>query len=188
MSLKENDSVVEQVFELFQAAGANAYFGERVSQEEHALQAAHLAERAGAPDTLIAAALLHDVGHLLHGLPENVAESDVDTVHEKLGGDWLEQNFPRKVSEPARLHVAAKRYLCWFDPAYLADLSDASLQSLELQGGPFSDQEAANFEDSPGFREAVALRKWDDAAKVEHLKVPRLEHYRQILERVALSR
>jgi [1-hydroxy-2-(trimethylamino)ethyl]phosphonate dioxygenase len=183
-----NETVVDEVFRLFQVAGANAYFGERVSQKEHALQTAHLAERAGAPEVLIAAALLHDIGHLLHGQPENIADDDVDAFHEKIGGDWLERNFPHEVSEAVRLHVAAKRYLCWFNPAYLADLSDASLKSLELQGGPFTDQEATNFEDNPMFRDAVALRKWDDAAKVEHLKVPKLEHYREILEHVALSR
>jgi [1-hydroxy-2-(trimethylamino)ethyl]phosphonate dioxygenase len=185
---KKNDTVVEQVFRLFQVAGANAYFGERVSQEEHALQTARLAERAGAPQALIAAALLHDIGHLLHGLPENIADDNVDAVHEKVGGDWLERNFPPEVSEPVRLHVAAKRYLCWFDPVYLASLSDASLRSLELQGGPFTDQEATNFEDNSMFRDAIALRKWDDAAKVEHLKVPELERYREILDRVALPR
>jgi phosphonate degradation associated HDIG domain protein len=183
-----NESVIDQVFRLFHVAGANAYLGECVSQEEHALQTAHLAEQARASEALITAALLHDIGHLLHDLPENIAEDNTDAFHEKVGGDWLQRNFPREVSEPARLHVAAKRYLCWFDRAYLAALSDASLRSLELQGGPFSNEEATNFEDNPVFRDAVALRKWDDAAKVEHLKVPKLEHYLEILEHLAPRR
>src|SRR5690349_10889305 len=130
--------VVDTIAGLFASRGQALYFGEAVSEAEHALQAAHLAEREGAGDDLVAAALLHDIGHLLHGLGEDVADRGVDGRHEVAGHAWLARWFAPAVAEPVRLHVAAKRYLCATDPAYLARLSPASRQSLELQGGPFS--------------------------------------------------
>ena len=99
-----------------------------MSQNEHALQAALLAEKSGAKPALIAAALLHDIGHLLHELPEDIAEQGVDTQHEALGSAWLSQHFGPEVSESVRLHVAAKRYLCRVEPAYFDALSEASKQ------------------------------------------------------------
>ena len=177
--------VVETVFRLFAIGGEVAYFGEAVSQTAHALQSAHLAERAGADDALVVAALLHDVGHLLHGLPEDISERGIDGRHEQGGADWLARHFGPAVSEPVRLHVAAKRYLCAVEPAYLAGLSPASRHSLDLQGGPFDAQAARAFEDEPVFRDAVRLRRWDDEAKVPGLAVPGLDHYRGRLAVVA---
>ncbi len=127
---------IEEIVRLFERRGREAYFGEPVSQAEHALQAARLAEIEGAHDALIAAALLHDVGHLLHDLGEDVADRGHDARHEELGSDWLAARFGPEVVEPVRLHVAAKRYLCTVDPAYYDGLSPASKQSLALQGGP----------------------------------------------------
>ena len=180
--------VVATVVRLFAAGGEAAYFGEAVSQTAHALQSANLAERAGAADALIVAALLHDVGHLLHGLPEDIAERGIDGRHEQGGADWLARHFGPAVSEPVRLHVAAKRYLCAVEPAYLAGLSPASRRSLELQGGPFDAAGVRAFEAEPYFRDAVRLRRWDDEAKVPGLAVPGLDHYRGRLAAAARRR
>jgi phosphonate degradation associated HDIG domain protein len=169
--------VVDTITELFTTRGHAEYHGEAVTQEEHALQAAHLAEKEGADDALVAAALLHDVGHLLHRFGEHAAEHGVDDRHEQLGRAWLARWFCPAVAEPVRLHVAAKRYLCATDPAYAAKLSPASRLSLELQGGPFTPAEAAAFEADPHHAAAVRLRRWDDAAKVPGLAVPPLAHY-----------
>lgn len=175
-------SIVDEIFELFAAKGSAAYFGEQVSQSEHALQAAYLAESEGAAGSLIAAALLHDIGHLVHGLPELVADQGLDARHEDAGHIWLGRHFGPEVTEPVRLHVAAKRYLCRVDPDYLSRLSAASIQSLELQGGPFDDVEAQQFEKSPYHHDATRLRRWDDAAKVPGLTVPDFEHYRGAIQ------
>jgi gamma-butyrobetaine dioxygenase len=180
--------VVDVVLRLFAVGGEAAYFGEAVSEAAHALQSARLAECAGADDALVTAALLHDVGHLLHGLPEDIAERGIDGRHEQGGADWLARHFGPAVSEPVRLHVAAKRYLCAVEPDYLAGLSPASRRSLELQGGPFDAAGVRSFEAEPYFRDAVRLRRWDDEAKVPGLAVPALDHYRGRLAAVARRR
>jgi [1-hydroxy-2-(trimethylamino)ethyl]phosphonate dioxygenase len=176
--------ILDDIFTLFRTKGQGAYFGEAVTETEHALQCAHLAEEAGAGSELIAAALLHDVGHLLHGLGEDIAERGRDGRHEDSGAAWLAQHFGPAVVDPVRLHVAAKRYLCAVAPAYHNGLSAASRLSLSLQGGPFTQDEVRDFEQEPWFRSAIAVRRWDDAAKVPGLTVPGLEHYRQHLETV----
>jgi gamma-butyrobetaine dioxygenase len=178
--------LAEEIIQLMIERGGRSYFGEAVSQLEHALQAAWLASLANSDLSLIVAALLHDVGHLLHDLPERIADDHIDTKHEELGYEWLLACFGPAVAEPVRDHVAAKRYLCLVDPEYLAQLSPASVQSLALQGGPFSQEEAHAFEQLPRYREAVQLRRWDDAAKQPGLAVPTLQHYRPLLaERVS---
>lgn len=174
-------NVVERILALFRDRGDGAYFGEAVTETDHALQCAHHAENAGAADALIAAALLHDIGHLLHDLPEDIAERGIDGRHEEAGAAWLAHHFGPAVAEPVRLHVAAKRYLSAVEPSYAAALSAASRRSLELQGGPFSADEVRRFEAGPWFRDAVALRRWDDEAKVPGLAVPGLDHYRACL-------
>jgi gamma-butyrobetaine dioxygenase len=178
--------ITDRILQLMADRGASAYFGERVSQQEHALQAAYLAEQSGAAEALVVAALLHDVGHLLSGLPENLASTGVDGRHEDAGETWLAAYFGPEVTEPVKLHVAAKRYLCAKDPDYAAALSPASVESLRLQGGPLSKEEVQQFERNPYFRDAVALRRWDDAAKEVGLEVPGLEQYRSHLERVRM--
>jgi phosphonate degradation associated HDIG domain protein len=180
-------SVIDQIFAMFERKGDEAYFGEAVSQKEHALQAAWEAEQEGAPPALVAAALLHDIGHLVHGMVEDIAEQGVDARHEDAGEAWLARHFPPGVTEPVKLHVAAKRYLCQTEPQYLCQLSPASIQSLALQGGPFTDREVQEFERNRYYREAIRLRQWDDRAKIPGLKVPDLEHYRAALAAVTSS-
>ena len=181
-------TVIDRIFTLFREKGNGAYFGEGVTETEHALQSARLAEQSGATPELIAAALLHDIGHLLHGLPEDIAERGIDGRHEAGGAAWLAKHVERAVVDPVRLHVAAKRYLCAVEPDYHAALSEASQRSLRLQGGPMSPEEVGRFEQEPWFRSAVAVRRWDDEAKVPDLIVPGLEHYRPCLEAVLVAR
>jgi phosphonate degradation associated HDIG domain protein len=179
-------NVIDRILTLYREKAQGSYFGEAVTEMEHALQSAHLAEESGAAPQLIVAALLHDVGHLLHGLPENIAEQGIDGQHEKGGAAWLKAHFGPAVVDPVRLHVAAKRYLCAVEPDYYAGLSKASQLSLHLQGGPMSAHEVGQFESEPHFRAAVAVRRWDDTAKVPGLAVPGLEHYRSYLESARL--
>lgn len=178
------ERIVEEIITLFESQGDAAYFGEAVSQKEHALQSAELAMREGAADSLVVAALLHDIGHLLHHLPEDIAQQGVDGQHEEVGDRWLKTYFGPAVTEPVRLHVAAKRYLCAVHPDYQAKLSPASQQSLQLQGGPFSADEVAEFEANPHYQDAVRLRHWDDAAKIPGLDVPGIASYRVQLHNV----
>lgn len=175
-------ALVDEIFRVFRERGTAEYLGEPVSLTEHMLQTAAAAEREGAPPRLVAAALLHDYGHFLHELPEDSAQHGVDTRHEDLGCVFLERHFGPEVAEPVRMHVAAKRYLCAVAPSYLARLSPASLQSLELQGGPYDEDEVAAFEARPFSADAVRLRRWDDVGKEAGLEVPALEHYRAVLE------
>jgi phosphonate degradation associated HDIG domain protein len=174
--------IIDQIIDLFQQRGDAAYHGEAVSQTEHALQSAALAERQGAPANLVVAALLHDLGHLLDGQEEDLAERGVDGQHEAAAHAWLSKFFGPEVTEPIRLHVEAKRYLCAKNPAYLQGLSAASRLSLEVQGGPMTPIERAQFEINPHYRDALRLRYWDDTAKVPNLEVPNLDHYRNRLE------
>ena len=175
---------VEQIFELFDGRGDAEYFGEPVSQKEHALQVAHFASQDGASEALIVAALLHDVGHLLAGT-EEMAQNGIDGHHEDAGCKWLTEHFGPEVTEPVRMHVEAKRYLCYADAEYLGALSPASVLSLQLQGGPFDQREAQRFHDLPYAADAVQLRRWDDQGKIPAFEVPGLEHYRAMLVRQA---
>jgi phosphonate degradation associated HDIG domain protein len=173
-----------EVIALFRANGDSLYGGESVSQLEHALQTASFAEQSAATDDLIVAALLHDIGHLLHDLPHDAPEHGIDDVHEMLGFEWLEDRFPESVSIPVRNHVAAKRYLCAVDASYFGRLSPASVVSLSLQGGRMSKEEQLQFETSPFFNESLQLRRWDDEAKVPGMATPSLEYYADHLDRV----
>jgi len=175
----------DEVLELFAGRGGGAYFGESVSMLEHMLQAAHFAEQEGAPPHLILAALLHDVGHFLEHVPEDIAEWHSDAKHEELGGRWLAQRFGAEVSDPVRLHVPAKRYLCATESAYFAKLSPASVITLKLQGGPMSAAEVRDFEREPFFREAVRIRTWDDRGKVPDLPTRELGSYRAMIAAAA---
>ncbi len=171
----------DEVFRLLASGGGAAYFGEPVTVLEHSLQAAWFVQRKGGSETLIAAALLHDLGHLLHSEGEDAATRGLDTRHEELAAEALADHLPAAVLDPIRLHVAAKRYLCFAEPRYLAALSPASVESLAPQGGPMSAKEAQSFLALPHARDAITLRHADDTAKVRGLNVPALESYRPLV-------
>ena len=175
-------AIVDEIFAKFREYGSGAYLGEPVSMTEHMPQSAYAAEQEAAPPRLVAAALLHDYGHFIHDLPEDSAEHGVDTQHEEVAHAFLSKHFGPEIAEPIRMHVAAKRYLCAVEPEYMDELSPASILSLELQGGPYSDEEVAEFERSPYAEDAVRLRRWDDVGKLAGLETPDLEHYRPVLE------
>lgn len=124
---------------------------------------------------------------MLHGLPEDIAQHSVDGGHEEVAAVYLAKWFGKDVTETVRLHVAAKRFLCATDPAYIGRLSPASIESLQLQGGPMSREEVAAFEMLPNASVAVQLRRWDDEAKIPSLDVPRLAHYRPVLLRACMT-
>lgn len=171
---------IDDLAERFASHGAEPY-GEAVSQAEHALQCATLAERAGCADSLVIAALLHDIGHLY----EDPAVLETrDLRHEEFGANLLRELLPEPVWQPVRLHVAAKRYLCTVDPAYQASLSRASRQSLALQGGAFDERAAIAFINAPYAQDAITLRRLDDLGKDPAMRTPELEHFFPLLERL----
>ena len=171
---------------LFARKGGRAYDGEPVTQLEHALQSAARAENAGAPPALVAAALLHDLGHLLNDQGETPTLRGVDDLHQYAALPFLRPLFGDDVLAPIRLHVDAKRYLCATRPGYLQALSADSQRSLALQGGVYSSQEAARFMAQAGAAQAVRLRLWDDLAKDMNRATPTLSHFMMRARRCAL--
>jgi gamma-butyrobetaine dioxygenase len=178
---------VAVIAELFASEGAADYLGEPVTQAEHMLQAAALAERAGAPPALVAAALLHDVGHFTGAITGRDLMRGTDNRHSDQGAAWLAQWFGPEVTEPVRLHVAAKRYLCAIEPGYLAKLSPASIYTLEVQGGPMGQEEIAAFQASQYSEEACRVRRWDDEAKDPAARPPSFTHFAPYLRALASS-
>lgn len=181
-------NIADEIEAVFAARGAGAYFGESVSVTEHSLQAAHFAAKAAAPPSLVLAALLHDIGHLVVSVPDDLADWTHDARHEAVGAQWLSARFPAEVAAPVRLHVPAKRYLCAKDPRYVSMLSAASVVTLQLQGGPMSADETAQFEAEPHHEAAVRLRRWDDAGKIVGLATAALGDYRALITEMAQRR
>ena len=174
---------VDTLFNYMEDRG-QSFYDEVVTQLEHALQCAALAQQNNAVPTLITGALLHDVGHII--LDEHSAREaflDTDLSHEEVGAQYLGPFFPEAVTTPIRLHVPAKRYLCTTDSSYHDGLSEASKRSLRLQGGTMSDEEREAFEQIPHFEDALVLRRWDDLGKVKGLETPGLETYRDIVQK-----
>ena len=177
---------VEQIIKLFAERGDSQYGGEAVTQRQHALQCAALAVQAHASPALVTAALLHDIGHLVHALPDDAPDQGVDDAHEELGYRYLRQIFDESVTEPVRLHVPAKCYLCAVNSYYHAQLSEPSIVSLKLQGGPMSETEVAEFRAGSFAEDAVSLRRWDDLAKVADLATPAIEDFEKYLQAAAM--
>jgi gamma-butyrobetaine dioxygenase len=178
---------VTEIAGLFASEGAEEYLGEPVTQAAHMLQAAQLAERDGAGDALVAAALLHDVGHFTGAVSGQQLMRGTDNRHSHGGADWLARWFGPEVTEPVRLHVAAKRYLCAIEPGYASLLSPASVYTLGVQGGPMRGAEVAAFAASPYAEAACRLRRWDDAAKDPDVTAPPFEHFRPLLGQLLRS-
>lgn len=170
------------LFETLAIHGGTQYGLEKVSQLDHALQCAALAEQEGARTPLIVAALFHDIGHLIDNVEKDAPRRTFDDRHETKGAAILSRWFGTDVTAPVRLHVPAKRYLCAVEPDYHDGLSLASQRSLEQQGAAFDRPSAEKFVDQPFAKEAVLLRRWDDQAKTPDLDVPRLDHYRHYVE------
>lgn len=175
--------IVDAMLGTLQRRGGDMYGGEQVTQLQHALQCATLAVEAEADDQLVAAALLHDYGHLLIEDDAAAAARGVDMVHEEIGANYLDRWFTAAVTQPIRFHVPAKRYLCAANPDYFDGLSAASVQSLNVQGGPFNDMQADSFISQPHAGAAVQLRIRDDLAKDPEASTLQLEDFRSRLEK-----
>ncbi len=175
--------VLDEIRDLFRASGHEQYFGEKVTQFEHAAQAALLAKLSGADREVQTAAFLHDIGHLLPDETLEQVNQYGRKDHEEAAADWLRsRGFSEKIILLTENHVNAKRYLCYSNPAYYASLSDASKATLEFQGGRMTLEEAVIFENNPYFREIINLRLWDDEAKIEGREIPGLPYFISLCE------
>lgn len=174
------DAFVAEITDIYTRLGG-LHYGEDVTQMEHALQVAHHAKLEGAAPALVAAALLHDIGHLMQKIGEDAADRGIDTRHEQIGAGYLARAFPLEVTEPIRLHVAAKRYRVAVDPSYASRLSAASQHSLALQGGPMNPDEIKVFLADPHAAGAQKLRSYDEAGKDLDADVASFESYGDLL-------
>lgn len=170
-------ALIDEIRKVYLREGHHAYGLYHLNQLQHALQSAARAEAQDLGPAMIMAALLHDIGHMVHDLGHAPAEEGVDDRHEELGANWAAARFPPAVSEPIRLHVAAKRYLCAVEPGYEAALSKDSVISLRLQGGPMNLEEQSAFLSTPYAHNALALRRIDELAKDPHAITPTLEQF-----------
>ena len=177
-------TIVAFLGEIFARRGGEEYLGEPVSMAEHMLQGAFLAEQQGEDELVVAAALLHDIGHFTGEFGTFAMDDTVDRHHEDAGARLLERFFPAAVVAAVRGHVAAKRYLCATDPGYLAELSAASLHSLQLQGGPMSPAEVKEFARTPNLAAILRVRRLDDASKIPGMRTPGFDHYAPLLQRL----
>jgi phosphonate degradation associated HDIG domain protein len=182
MTYEEAQNVTTDVFSLYEKWGSDDYIGEPVSQMDHMLQAALLAEKEGYDEEVVLAAFFHDIGHLVEAIQtvekmEGVGVKD----HEKLGADYLlEKGFSQKLCALVQSHVQAKRYLTFRYPDYYERLSDASKQTLVYQGGRMTEEEAGVFENDPNYSIYIKLREWDDKAKEQQVALPPLQYFRQM--------
>lgn len=182
--MKEVGQIIDEIRTIFLSQGDEQYYGEPISQFEHAAQSAILAEKSGFDSEVQIAAFLHDIGHLLPAASEEeLMETYGRKDHEGVAADWLRnRGFSEKIAALVENHVNAKRYLCYANLAYYNNLSDASKHTLEFQGGKMEKEEAEAFEQNPYFDVIIRMRRWDEAAKVEHQQLPDLGHFLKICE------
>lgn len=191
MTAEQAQKTTDEIMSLYESYGGAEYAGEKVTQLEHMVQAAQLAEAQGFEEEVVLAAFLHDIGHISEaakGDESMSASRGMDGFgikdHEELGAAFLrERGFSKKIVRLVESHVEAKRYLTVKDPAYYAQLSEASKKTLEYQGGPMTPEEAAAFEQYPLFDLIISMRKWDEQAKIEGQALPDLQHYRRMILR-----
>jgi phosphonate degradation associated HDIG domain protein len=184
-SATDGGGIIALIADIFERRGAEDYLGEAVTMAEHMLQTATHAQTAGAGDALVAAALLHDIGHFTSEFGSYSADDTIDRHHDTAGAGILADSFPPLVTDCVRLHVAAKRYLCAIEPAYFDALSPASKHSLALQGGPMAESEIASFRSEPYHREAICVRRWDDSGKQPGVRTMTFDDFKPLLLRVA---
>ena len=178
------ETIVDFLASIFERRGSEEYLGEPVTMGEHMLQGATIAEQNGQPDEIIVGALLHDIGHFTSEFGTFTMDDTKDRHHEDAGAEVLERFFPRVVTDCCRYHVAAKRYLCATKPAYFDRLSEASVHSLNLQGGPMSTEEVTEFEKSPNLKEIIAVRYLDEAGKIAGMETPSFRHFAPRVQRL----
>lgn len=181
------DNIVDFLELVFEHRGSEEYLGEPVTMGEHMLQGATIAEQNGQPDEIVVGALLHDIGHFTSEFGTFSMEDTEDRQHENAGAEVLERFFPSVVTDCCRYHVAAKRYLCATRADYFARLSDASIHSLALQGGPMTAKEVAEFEKNPNLKHIIAVRYLDEAGKVPGMETPDFRHFAPKIQRLVDS-
>ena len=177
-------NIVAFLSDIFTRRGGEEYLGEPVTMAEHMLQGAHFAEKAGEPEVIIVAALLHDIGHFTSEFGTFSMDDTKDRLHEEAGAEVLEAYFPTLVTDCVRYHVAAKRYLCAVKPEYFNRLSEASIHSLNLQGGPMDEAEVAAFKKNPNLAEIIKVRYYDEAGKRADLETKPFSHYAPMVQRI----
>ena len=178
------ENIVDFIGSIFERRGGEEYLGEPVTMGQHMLQGATLAEQNAEPDEIVVGALLHDIGHFTSEFGTFSMDDTEDRYHENAGAALLENFFPSVITDCCRYHVAAKRYLCATDPKYFNKLSDASVHSLNLQGGPMSEAEIINFKRNPNLKQILTVRLYDDAAKVPKMATPSFRHFAPLVHKM----
>jgi len=184
VSTLNRDNIVEFIGGIFDRRGDEEYLGEPVTMAEHMLQGATIAEQNGQPEEIIVGALLHDIGHFTSEFGTFSMDDTEDRFHEEAGAEVLEQFFPSVITDCVRYHVAAKRYLCATKPEYFNRLSEASVHSLNLQGGPMNAEEVAEFEKNPNLKQIIAVRYLDEAGKRADMETPDYWHFAPMVQRM----
>ncbi|TMV04834.1 HD domain-containing protein [Ruegeria sediminis] len=183
-STLDRNNIVAFLADIFERCGDEEYLGEPVTMAEHMLQGATIAERNGMPEDIIVAALLHDIGHFTSEFGTFTMDDTEDRHHEDAGAEVLAPFFPSVVTDCVLYHVAAKRYLCAAKPEYFKRLSEASIHSLNLQGGPMSPEEVAEFEKNPNLEKIIQVRYLDEAGKRADMETPGFRHFAPMVQRV----
>ncbi|WP_027243890.1 (R)-1-hydroxy-2-trimethylaminoethylphosphonate oxygenase [Leisingera daeponensis] len=184
VSKLNRDNIVQFIGGIFDRRGDEEYLGEPVTMAEHMLQGATIAEQNGQPEEIIVGALLHDIGHFTSEFGTFSMDDTEDRFHEEAGAEVLEQFFPSVITDCVRYHVAAKRYLCATKPEYFNRLSEASIHSLNLQGGPMNAEEVAEFEKNPNLKQIIAVRYLDEAGKRDEMETPDYWHFAPMVQRM----